>query len=468
MNRMKTKQILITVGALVAFEVLRYTPLIRVNYHDYFSMLNYHSILRLQVDTANDLGKASVLGLGWMPYISANLIVMLLLSAFFSKKPNKPKLDSVTLKRTTLFVTLLIAVVNSCIYALLILKVPYFYKSLPVSLPPNVFIVLTIATQTAAVFLAIWLGMLITKRGVGHGISLLFLVPLIETVLRGLSRTQAHIEKLQGDRVPFILFFGIVIALAWFITHALEYDQKVHVRLDNDQNKTGTLHIPLSLTGILPIYFAVSMLKFPAQLVAFNPPTTHSWLAHMTDLSLHTRNIGNWVVLMVLVVFFTYFAFALFGLDLKSVGRLDKVGLRIPGVERGKPTLKYLDRVCTQTVILWAAFLMAVTFAMHVLGLMGWQLRGRDLIVLVGICLAVWKSCVPPKSQQKAVYCHNDIGEVLIVKALLECHGVEAIIDDTEALGKLFPITIGQLGSKRIMVAEASYVKAKEIVSNAL
>ena len=103
---------------------------------------------------------------------------------------------------------------------------------------------------------------------------------------------------------------------------------------------------------------------------------------------------------------------------------------------------------------------------MHPLGLWGLQLRGRDFIVLVGICLAVWKSYNHRKSQQKEVYRHNDIGELLIVKALLECHGIEAIIDNTEALGKLFPIIIGRLGSKCIIVAEASYVKAQEIVSN--
>lgn len=461
MRSRRTKQVLITVIGVIIYVVLRCLPLVGLGFHEFFARLV----------SGSPSYKLSVVGLGLTPYLHANIILMLLVVAFRKQVESRFRNPD----KAILAGTLLVALLNAFSNALLITKTQYLYhETLPIFLPANLFVAVATVTQTVGVFFLLLLGVLITEHGIGHGLSLLYVLPMVELLLRDLSRARLSLDKIHADRIPVLLWIMGMVALAWLTKRALDYNIKIAVRLSHNipNKEKAFLEVPLSLAGFLPLLLAGQLLHFFSSLIALNPSSNRTSLLNTVSMFLEKSEwIGTSITYALMVLFFTYFVLALLGTDwVKRFENLEKMGLVIPGVKPGQPTVKYLDHRITRVGLVWGGFLIAlwwlwmlIPYGLH---LPATKLLGRDFLLVVGVCVAIWKTC-RSRPHQKAVYQSNDIGELLTLKALLGCHAVEAIIDDREALGRLYPVTIGQLGVKRILVDEASFAKAKEIVPNA-
>jgi hypothetical protein len=119
--------------------------------------------------------------------------------------------------------------------------------------------------------------------------------------------------------------------------------------------------------------------------------------------------------------------------------------------------------------MLWTALLVALTLVCGLIPV-GFAIphspvTQKELFFITGIVWIVWQSWVS-RGYTKEVYCHYGVWNCLTLQSLLASHGVKAFISNDEALGRLFPVTIGALGVKRIMVSEESFVKAREVVSS--
>lgn len=457
MNNVSSKRILITLVALFVYQIMGYIPVFGINYHSFFSIMKGVSPNRL-----------SIFALGLMPYISAYVIVMLLTCVipYFARIVEKQGLNSIKLNRFVIYGTLLLAVIQSYFLSLWIIKSPSQGQLPTIQLSANLFILITTLTLTIGVFFIVWLGKIITKYGVGNGISLLIIIPIIERMFRGFFNAWLYSEA-HDKRITFLFFFGMIIVLAWIIKYILQYKKKISIRLSNRNDDVAFLDIPLSLPCILPLSFAGSIMFFPATLLSFGGLDASSLMGKIASF-LQTGSIGSWVIFGILVGFFTYFMAAIVFNPVKWSNSMKALGLTIPNVEAGKPTAKYLDAIMTKFLIKWVAFLFGISllwqFLPYWLKLPYFQSNSEDLILIIGVSLALWRT-ITNRRYQKEVYHHNDMEKILIAKALLEGKGINIFVDDVESYGRLLPVTVGQLGLKRILVEETSFIEAGEIVS---
>lgn len=452
------RQITVTLAVLVIYEILRYFPCFGIGYFDYPARL-------LKGTTVT---KFSVLGLGLKPYIDAYLITILLILAtsYRGKTAIGRGIKSATLQRIVLSGTLLLALIKSLLYSLLALKVPDYRELFSITLPQNTFILFTVVTMTAGVFLIIWLGTLITKHGVGHGISLLFVIPIIEDTIRGLGDVRAYLRKYE-DPATFLFFILVLAGLTWVTGFFLTRSTRINVKALGDKN-TGSLNVPLSLAGILPGYAAVSISYFPAQLSALGMRSEDSWLKRVGDFLLD-GSAASWVIFGGFLVFFTFFALLIIGFNPKVwAQKLEKTGLTLIDIKPGATITSYLESVWIRVGLQWAGFLLIMAMLWTLIPY--WfnvpDLRGnsRDFVLLVGIVLAV-RRALAYAPQQNEVYRHNDVSEVLTVKTILESQSIKVLVNEVESLGVLYPLPIGEIGSRRLMVDAAMFDKARGIVS---
>lgn len=457
MDNISSKRILVTLGILICYQLMGYIPVFGLRSDNFFSMIRGVSSARL-----------SIFALGLMPYISAHLIVMLLtlVVPYFARIAEKQGLNSIKLKRFVMCGILLLTIIQSLFLSLWMTKLPSQGQLQAIHISKNLFILTTCLTLTIGVFFIIWLGKIISKYGIGQGISLLIIIPIIDKISRGFLNAWFY-SKLHDRTITLLFFLGIIGVLAWVTKYLLEYNKKISIKVSDRSGESVFLYIPLSLPGILPLTFATSIMFFPATLASFGRHGVSSLMGKISAF-LQTGSVGSWVVFGILIGFFTYFVAAVVFNPIKWSNNMKAQGLIIPNVEVGKSTAEYLDAIMTRLIIKWVAFLYGISllwqFLPYWLKLPYFQSNSEDLILIIGVSLALWRT-LNNKRYQKEVYSHNDIGKILVAKALLESKGIKIFVDDVEAFGRLLPITIGRLGLKRILVEEASFIKAREIIS---
>lgn len=447
---------LVTVAALLIYEALRYIPLIGIAHQDY---------LRLAREGA--LFRSFIFSFGLQPYIDANVILMLLIAVPWIRKRLVGDGENFThLNQVILGITLVLTVLNAWPKALLLYYGPSYSQQAPIELARDLFVPLTVLTQTAAVFLLVWLGTLITKYGIGHGLSLVFLLPYGESAVRGLRNALLSIDP-DVDRVPVVLSFGMVSMFVWFMVFCLNKAKEIRVHRVGDDQPGASLQVPLSLAGYLPLIFTTSILAVPSQLAALSKSQTDSFFVQISAL-FPLPFVPGIVIYSVTVLFFTYFTLEVVDPG-DSSKRLEEVGLVLSNTRPEGTTAEQLRRVGLQVGMQWAAFLVSLHLVCRLIPT-GFDtprspVTQKELFFITGIVWIVWQSWVS-RGYTREVYCHHSVWNCLMLQALLASHGVKALISNDEALGRLFPVTIGALGVKRIMVTEDSFVKAREVVSS--
>ena len=397
MERKRGKQIFVTAAALIVYEALRYIPLIGIARQDYLRLANEGTLFR-----------SFIFSLGLQPYIDANLILMLLLAVpWIKKRLVGDGQDFARLNQIILGVTLVLAVLNTWPKALLLYYAPSYSQRAPIELTRALFVPLTILTQTAAVFLLVWLGTLITKYGIGHGFSLVFLLPHAEGAVRGLKDALLSIEKTHVDRVPVAFSFGLIIAFIWFMVFLLNKAKEIKVRKIEDDQPETSIQVPLSLAGYLPLVLTTAISKFLSQLAALSKSQTDSFFVQISALLHFHPFVPGIVLYSVIVLFFTYFTLGVIDLEGWSK-RLTEVGL----VWSNEATAR---RVVLQVWMSWAAFLVSLTLVCGLVPI-GFNISRspitqQELFFITGIVWVIWQSW-KNTGYTKEVYRHHSVGKV--------------------------------------------------------
>jgi len=338
------------------------------------------------------LSQFAIFALGIMPYITASIILQLLTIVIptLGQWAKEGEVGQRKITQWTRYLTLVLALVQSVGYLALFRRALVDAGS-PVQFDfgTNALIVLTLVAGTA---LIMWLGELITQRGIGNGMSILIFASIIARFPDSVVET----GMLGGPIILVALIailLGIIVAII-FVEKAqrripVQYAKRVVGRKVYGGSST---YIPMKVNnaGVIPIIFASSVLLFPATLIQFFPGSVANTLNRLLDPNgaIYLAAYG------LMVIFFTYFYTAIIFNPIDTSDNLKKYGGFIPGVRPGKPTASYIDKVLTRITLPGAFFLALIAVVPTILGnafnipfFQGANFGGTSLLIMVGVAL---------------------------------------------------------------------------------
>lgn len=338
----------------------------------------------------------AVFALGIMPYITSS-IIMQLLTVVIPKLEQWQKEGETGRRKITQWTrygTVLLALLQSSGLTVLARNGGLF----GVNVIPNAnpFIIgLIVLTLTAGTTFIMWLGELITQRGVGNGMSLIIYVAIISVI-----PAQANAVLAQKGTAAFVL----VLLLAAGITIAIVFMEQGQRRIPVQyaRRQVGrrvyggqSTYIPLKVNqaGVIPVIFSASMMYLPTLAASI---TTWPWLMELNQR--YFTNPGSLVyigVFVLLTMFFTYFYAAIAFNPVEVADNIKRYGGFIPGIRPGQATAAYLDKVLNRVLLPGSLYLTTVAalpfVALAAAGIQQFPLGGIDLLIVVGVALETMK-----------------------------------------------------------------------------
>jgi preprotein translocase subunit SecY len=360
----------------------------------------------LNLFSGGALTQLSIFALGIMPYITSSIILQLLTVVI-------PKLQALqeegehgrkVITQWTRYTTVVLALLQSTGFAYLFHSGQFTngIDLIPNFTPRNVVII--VITMTAGTALLMWMGELITQRGIGNGMSLLIFISIISQIPSQLAVLNANSQSYQ-----FIVIVGTMIALTIGIIFIEQGQRRIPVQFSKRVRGRKVMggqstYIPLkvNMAGVIPVIFATSIMYFPALLASALPST--GWGAGVRDWidqnMLSTSGVGFspslWYIftLALLVVFFTYFYTAIQFDPERQADMIQRQGGFIPGIRPGRATVEYLSHVLSRITLPGAMYLALVTVLPSILGWF-WNvpvgLSGVSIIIVAGVALETAK-----------------------------------------------------------------------------
>ncbi len=309
--------------------------------------------------------RLTVFALGIMPYITASIIMQLLAVVIPRLETLQDEGQSGTAKITqyTRYLTVGLAILQSTGIVALARSGRLFTScSSSLLINDNVFTVVTmVITMTAGTAVIMWLGELITDRGVGNGISLMIFTQVIAVF-------PSELGSIYQAKGAFALTIVVLVGIAiiGFIVFMEQAQRRIPVqyakRMVGRRMYGGTsTYIPMKVNqaGVIPIIFASSLLYIPQLLSSLFGNSAHpqGWVTWI-DTHLVQQNSAFYIGLFfVLIVFFTYFYVSITFNPTKVADNMKKYGGFIPGIRPGRPTAEYLQYVLSRLTAAGAPYL---------------------------------------------------------------------------------------------------------------
>jgi preprotein translocase subunit SecY len=400
------RKLLFTVFIIAMFRLGAALPIPGVSEHNVSVCLNQASnssgglFQLVNLLSGGALLKLSVFALGIMPYITASIILQLLVKVIPRLETLRQEGQSGQAKITqyTRYLTIGLAILQSTgIVALA--RSGNLISGCTVPLIPNntVFTITTmVITMTAGTAVIMWLGELITDRGVGNGMSLMIFTQVIAVIpgeMLAIYRTKSAFV--------FLLVVAVGVAIIAFVAFMEQAQRRIPVQyakrmVGRKMYGGSSTYIPLKVNqaGVIPVIFASSMLYIP-QLAAqlFGSSTNPQAWVQWVDSHLVRGDSPDYMLLFfLLIVFFTYFYVSITFDPVEVADNMKKYGGFIPGIRPGRPTAEYLGYVLTRLTAPGSVYLGIVALIpMIAIGLVGasqqFPLGGTSILIAVGVGL---------------------------------------------------------------------------------
>ncbi|HEY9883390.1 MAG TPA: preprotein translocase subunit SecY [Thermosynechococcaceae cyanobacterium] len=388
-------RILLTIGMLILIRLGMFLPLPGIDRAAFSqSIQNSPLIGFLDVFSGGGIAALGIFALGILPYINASIILQLLTSALpalENLQKNEGEAGRRKISQITRYVALGWAIVQSAGIAVWVR--PYADNWGPL------FVVQVVLALTAGSMFVMWVGELITERGIGNGASLLIFVNIVSSLPRSVGQTlelaQSGDRNVVGGVVMLLVVFLVMIVGIVFVQEGsrripiISARRQVGRRTYMERNS----YLPLRLNqgGVMPIIFASAVLVLPVTLAQF----TKNDIAIQIANYLSPNGSMPWVhaaLYLLLILFFSYFYASLVVNPVDMSQNLKKMGASIPGIRPGKATSDYIERVLNRLTFLGAIFLglvaivpTAVEGATNVRTFQG--IGATSLLILVGVAI---------------------------------------------------------------------------------
>ena len=353
----------------------------------------------------------SVFALGIMPYITASIIVQLLrvVIPHFETLYKEGQSGQSTLTQYTRYLTIGLGVLQSTTLITVARSGALFGTSSGTPECSQLItndswyaILLMVVTMTAGTGIIMWMGELVTERGIGNGMSILIFTSIAARFPNALGSINA--SKGFGVFI-FVIAIGIVImAGVVYVEQSqrripVQYAKRMVGRRTYGGNNTY-IPIKVNMAGVIPVIFASSLLYLPALIAQFNQPKTGKtaapWVQWITD-NLTKGDSGYYMLLyFLLIIGFTYFYVAITFNPEEVADNMKKYGGFIPGIRAGRPTAEYLDYVLTRVTLPGSLYLGIIALIPLVaLGLVNadqnFPFGGASILIVVGVGLETVK-----------------------------------------------------------------------------
>src|SRR5437016_9354969 len=386
-------KILFTLGMILVFRFLAHVPLPGVNQDQLNVLLQSSAFVNLlDLFSGGGLARFSIVALGVNPYINASIIMTLLNQTIpaLERLAKEGEYGRNKFNQYTRVLTVPLALLQGIGVAV------FMQRSgvLPGFGPDNLGLTLAIlASLTSGTLILMWLGELISERGIGNGISFIIFAGIVGRLPTTVSQTfevQQNLFALASIAVIAVL----VIAAIIFIQ---EGQRRVPVQYAKRVRGTrmysgGSTHIPLRVNsaGVIPIIFAISILLLPSQIAQYFTSSETTWIKDLSTavVSFFQNPIFYNSVYFVLVVAFTFFYTAFTFIPNDVADNIKRYGGFIPGIRPGRPTAEFLSRVVTRITIAAALFVGIVavmpTLIGDITGVQTLRLGGTSILIVVG------------------------------------------------------------------------------------
>lgn len=355
-------KLLFTAGIFVVFRIFAHIPVAGVDLVALKTLFSQNQFLGLlDIFSGGTLANFSVMALGLNPYINASIILQLSTLVF-------PKLEALSkegesgrqkINQYTRILTVPLAILQAFGMYALIRSQGIISTLDPISLATF------IVTMTAGTMFLVWLGELISERGVGNGISLLIFAGIVGRIPVIFGQTAATTTVSNLFNIIIFIVMGLfVIASIVLINEATRRITVHYARRVRGNKMYGgqSTHLPLRLNqaGVIPIIFAVSLVLMPSLIANYLTASKDNFLNSIgTNVSLWFNPDGAFynVLYFLLVVGFTFFYTAVVFNPKKIAEEIQKYGGFIPGIRPGTPTAQYLNYILTRITLVGAIFL---------------------------------------------------------------------------------------------------------------
>ena len=369
----------------------------------------------MDVFSGGAFAKMTVIALGVMPYISASIVMQLLVAIIPSfqreMKENREAAQKKVAKWTRI-TTMFLALIQSFVFAKYALSVNesspgivlHHLVSVRMLDVPWLFYLTVMLTMTSGTVFLMWIGEQITSKGIGNGMSLIISIGILSSLPSTVGSVikQLNLESQEAGQITmssllvlFAVFVLIIIGTILVIQGQrkipLQYARRVSTKSGQEDSNNSYIPLKINYAGVIPVIFASSFLMFPA--------TIGQWLGSNSVIGRFANMLmpGNWVytvLYVILILFFTFFwTSTQFNPD-QIASDMKKSGAFIPGVRQGKPTKDYLESTMGRITLIGGISLALIailpTLVSSVLGVdarISHLLGGTSLLILVGVIL---------------------------------------------------------------------------------
>lgn len=346
----------------------------------------------LNLFSGGALAYVSVFSLGIMPYITSSIILQMLQAVVPSlhELAREGEVGQTKITQYSRYLTLALAILNSIGYL-------FLFKSFGISFngadaPEVIFDIVIVGTLVAGAMLIMWMGELITQRGIGNGMSLI----IFANIMAGLPQSiYSSVENGSSGILMTVIVCVVILIVIPLIVYIERGQRRIPVQYAKRVvgrrmmgGQSTYLPIKVNTAGVIPIIFASALLYFPAQIAVFFPGV--AWIQVVAGAL--SSGWLNWVLNVVLIVFFAYFYTSMVFNPEDTADNLQKQGGFIPGVRPGRATAAYIKNALSKITLPSAIFLAIIAIVPSIVfSFTGNTLirafGGTSILIMVGVVL---------------------------------------------------------------------------------
>ena len=391
------KKILFTLAILALYRFGAYVPVPGIPFHEFATAFQDTGVAMTMLDlfTGGALSNFSVFSLGIMPYITASIIMQLMQGVIpaVGRWAREGDTGRRKITQVTRYLTLGLGLINAVGY-LLLFKSPAYGVQFSTEVPELLTDAIIVFTLVAGTAFIMWMGELITQRGIGNGMSLIIFVSIVSRVPSAIFSSVNLTSDLGTGIALTLVILAVVlvcIPLIIFVERAqrripVNYAKRVQGRKMMGGQST---YIPLKVNaaGVIPIIFASCLIYFPAQLAAiFNV----DWLTTFANWC--STGWLNWVLTVLLIVFFAYFYTSMVFNPEETADNIRKQGGFIPGVRPGTATVQYIKNVINRVTLPGGIFIALIAVVPTIIffftnNQLIQAFGGTSILIMIGVAL---------------------------------------------------------------------------------
>ncbi|MBB1473960.1 MULTISPECIES: preprotein translocase subunit SecY [unclassified Luteimonas] len=366
------QRLLFVAGALIVYRIGCYIPVPGVNPDAMLRLMEQQEgtiVDMFNMFSGGALSRFSLFALNVIPYISASIIIQLLVQILPSLKAISKEGESGRRRITqwSRIGAIPLAIFQSAGIAVA-LQSSGASNGIPVVYAPGMgFVVTAIIALTAGTMFLVWLGEQVTERGIGNGVSLIIFAGIVAGLPSAVITTFEAARNGDMSPIAVILIALIVAMFTYFVVFVERGQRRITVNYARRQggrnaymNQSSFLPLKLNMAGVIPAIFASSIIMFPATASTwFSQAGSATWLQRVSQ----ALSPGEPLYILLyagLIAGFTFFYTALVFNSQETADNLKKSGALIPGIRPGKATADYIDGVLTRLTAAGATYLVLV------------------------------------------------------------------------------------------------------------